>query len=312
MTSQRRQHKADIIPAEPARLYWRRDLLTALAISVVAWFGAGVLELQERIHAWTRHYEHLQLDEAPVVLIAMLVAMSWFGWRRLRETAHLAAERSDLMRRLIDLQENERRSIARDLHDTLGQDVTAIALEARRLKRHLDEPVEVLAAAERIADSSERIHSLSRSLLRTLNVDDIDACGLNAALQGLCEQWEEQHRVACVLHGHPSIDGLPRPLAVAAYRVVQEGLTNAARHAHASQVRVRLAPDQVGRALLITVEDNGASTIPTAPSAGLGLRGLAERAALLGGEIRFQTLPDGGARLSAALPLSSLSPLSHA
>lgn len=312
MMSQRRQHKADIIPAEPARLYWRRDLLTALAISVAAWFGAGALELQERIHAWTRHYEHLQLDEAPVVLIAMLVAMSWFGWRRLRETARLAAERSGLMRRLIDLQENERRSIARDLHDTLGQDVTAIALEARRLKRHLDEPGEVLAAAERIADSSERIHSLSRNLLRTLNVDDIDACGLNAALQGLCEQWEEQHRVACVLHGHPSIDALPRPLAVAAYRVVQEGLTNAARHAHASQVRVRLAPDEPQRALLITVEDNGASSAAAAPSAGLGLRGLAERAALLGGEIHFQTLPEGGARLSAALPLSSLPPLSHA
>lgn len=298
------RHITDANPSEPSRLYWRRDLLVAFAISLATWLLAGAFQFQEHINAWTLRYEHLQLDEAPSLLIAMLVAMSWFGWRRLREASRLATERSELMQRLIDLQENERRSIARDLHDALGQDITAIALDARRLKRHLDEPAEVMAAAERIAESSERVHSLSRSMLRTLNIDDIDACGLAAALQGLCEQWEEQHRIACVLHAHPCVDALSRPLALAAYRIVQEGLTNAARHAHASQVRARLVPDDRQRSLLITIDDDGTtSSALSAPGTGLGLRGLAERAALLGGEVHFQRLPDGGARLSAALPL---------
>ena len=156
-------------------------------------------------------------------------------------------------------------------------------------------------AAERAEGLGLRLYTLVHDLLSRLRPVNLETLGLVAALQELCESWEERTGIGCVFHH----EGVARPLGeaidIAVYRVTQEALTNVTRHAGASTVRVRLTCD--GQSLSLAVQDDGRGVDAARASSGLGLLGASERAAALGGTLDVQSAPGAGLRVSLQLPL---------
>jgi two-component system sensor histidine kinase UhpB len=296
---------------------WRSDLWI-VAAAVVGCYAVSVgLELNESLVEELAHYERWQLDELPLTGMVFGFGLAWYAWRRRRETqsalqlreraesraSELLAHNRELAQQLIALQESERLSLARELHDELGQRCSAILIETACLRRSaLDDRAALLGAAARADMAAQSLYQLLGGLLRRLRPANLDALGLVAALQELCESWEERSGVACVFHFDGMDEPLPERINIAVYRVAQEALTNVTRHAHANQVRLMLTRNDA-ESLCLTIADDGRGMDPARATRGLGLLGASERAAALGGELRIESAPGAGVRLSLRIPL---------
>jgi len=295
---------------------WRSDLW-CVAAAVLAWQAlSSALDLHESFVVWSLPFERWNFDELPFSAIVLAVGLTWYAWRRRgelqaelgrREAAEshvevLLARNRQLAQQLISVQEAERQSLARELHDELGQRCSAILLETAHLRRAGDDRAAMRGAAARADVAAQGLYVLLRGMLGRLRPAQLDALGLPAALQELCESWEARSGVACIFHHDGALIGLPDPLNITVYRVVQESLTNVLRHAGATRVRILLVAD--AGALLLTVQDDGRGMdVAATARRGLGLLGAAERAAAAGGELRVDSAPGAGVRLQLRLPL---------
>ncbi len=284
------------------------DLITVIAAPLLVFALASRLELFERYAAWALPYEHLDADELVFVLAALAVGLAWYAarrWREARRAQHeLAAvlhQNRELAQQLIGVQEHERRAIARELHDDLGQTITALRAEGALLPA---------PGAARIGALAGTLSAQVRGLLHRLRPAELDARGLVAAVQALCEAWELRSGVACVFHHDESADALHEAENVAVYRVVQEALSNVMQHAHASTVRVTLhgASQAALGGVQLSVRDDGVGMDAAAPRRGLGLLGATERAAALGGWLRIDSAPGQGMTLALHLPPAAATP----
>jgi signal transduction histidine kinase len=232
-------------------------------------------------------------DEAVLIRLADHAAIAI-------QNATLFSRLQGLSGRLMEVQEAERRHLARELHDEIGQLLTGL-----RLTLEVPEPpspvvAERLALAQSlVAELLDRIRALSLDLRPSI----LDDLGLLPALLGHVERYTSQTKMRVQLEH----SGLDRRFAAetetAVYRIVQEALTNVARHGRVEEVTVRLwATDDV---LGVQVEDHGTGFDPETVSAGRsgGLAGLRERAALLNGHLTVETRPGRGVRLTAEVPL---------
>lgn len=299
---------------------WRRDLW-GIAAAVLLWYLlATALDLHESFVGWVARFERWQFDELPFTAIVLAIGLSWYALRRRNElraelvrreaaeahAAQLLAHNRELAQQLISLQEAERLALARELHDELGQRCSAILVETASLRRcAADDRTTMLGAAARADVAAQGLFLLLRGMLKRLRPEQLDALGLTAALQDLCEAWETRSGVACVFHHDGPLQALPDVLNITVYRVVQESLTNVLRHARARNVRVvlRAAAD----ALELTVQDDGQGMdVATSTGRGLGLLGAAERAAAAGGDLQVHSAPGAGVRLQLRLPLATL------
>jgi signal transduction histidine kinase len=300
------------------RARWRADLAVVAALTLGCYALSSTLELNEWISHTLARYERWQADELPLSLTVLAAGMAWFALRRRREAqaelllreqaearmTELLRHNRELAQRLIGVQENERRALARDLHDEVGQACSAIRVELAFI-RHCEGAAHggIAEAAERAEGRALRLYTLVHDVLSRLRPANLETLGLVAALQELCESWEERSGVSCVFHH----EGLAQPLGdaidIAVYRVTQEALTNVTRHAQASAVRVRLA--QAGDTLTLTIQDDGHGIDATRTSTGLGLLGATERAAALGGTLAVRTAPGTGVLVTLQLPLPS-------
>ena len=217
---------------------------------------------------------------------------------------HYAERLQDLSRRLLEVQEAERRHLARELHDEIGQALTALQLV---LKGGADPAPERRAAAlcraqRLVAELTGQVRDLSQSLRPTM----LDDLGLLPALLWHFRRYTAQTGVQ-VHFEHRGLGGrFPPAVETAAYRIAQEALTNVARHAGVGEACVAVCHD--GTLLRIRVEDRGTSFDPEAvraAGAGSGLSGMQERAALLGGRLVVQSTPGVGTCLTAELPLGT-------
>ncbi len=271
----------------------------------LAWVGAATLAVfvlgslgqwRERLAGALERYEAWQVDELPLALMVMTLGLAVLLWRRQREVAALLRQNRELARQLIAAQERERQAVARELHDELAQHCTAIRLEAAVAERCTELP-QAVAAAQRAAASAESLQQGVRRLLRQLRPADLDALGLSAALQVLCAQrpWP-----VCRFTGDEAAS-FGEGIDMAVYRVAQEALSNALRHAHATAVDVRLM--STPGAVQLSVQDDGLGFDAAAETAGLGLLGARERAAALGGRLRVSSAPGKGTRVELWLPL---------
>jgi signal transduction histidine kinase len=223
--------------------------------------------------------------------------------------AALESRSADLRRAsasLLRAAEGERQRIARELHDETGQMVTAIKLELADLER-------TLAGTGRGADAVERaIHLASRALesiratARGLRPTALDDLGLVPAMRTLAEEFAGRTGIAVDLKTAPLPAPPPAPeVEVALYRVLQEALTNVARHAAATRVEAVLGTD--GGELVLVVQDDGkgfdASRAGTPTTGGAGLAGMQERVVGVGGRLTVTSAPGRGVRLEARLPL---------
>lgn len=205
--------------------------------------------------------------------------------------------------RLIETQERERRHIARELHDEIGQCLSAIRVQFAKLQRRVQTP-ESLHLIESAAALTERTLSRVRSLSLLLHPPQLETLGLRAALRWHLREQEHLHD----WHIHFEEDELDYKvhpdLAIAVYRIVQESLSNARRHGNARNVTVRLAGDH--HTLVVDVMDDGCgfntddSFLDDRPS--LGLIGMTERARLLRGKLTVTSAAGRGTHISATFP----------
>lgn len=283
----------------PAVAHSRSDLRWLATVTLLTWWLAATFEWQEQLTRATARWEVWQLDELPLVLVVLGLGLAWFGWRRQRETAALLARNQALARQLIEVQERERKTLARELHDELAQDCTAIRIEASILRRAVEGDA-LRAAALRASDSALHLLDRLRGLLRRLRPAELDELGLLAALQSLATAHQLRTGVRCQLALDSACPALSAEIEMAVYRVAQEALSNVARHAEARCVQLALSCRE---GLALTVEDDGRGFDPAARTPGLGLLGAAERAALLGGRLETRRAASGGTVLSMTLPL---------
>lgn len=217
------------------------------------------------------------------------------------------ATRQDLERlsaRLVDVQEQERRSIARELHDTVGQALTAVKLDIGvALRGTLD--ARARGVLEEARDVAEQTLQGVRNLSQLLHPSVLDDFGLEATLRAYLTRFSDRTSIAATLRCDlPS--RLPAAVEAGLYRIAQEALNNVARHSRASACTVSLAI--TGGHIAMDVEDNGQGRWP-APDArqsnGLGLIAMRERAQSLGGSVTVGSGASGGTRLSAVVPMAA-------
>lgn len=199
--------------------------------------------------------------------------------------------------------ENERTAVARDLHDIVGHALSVISIQTAVAEENLPEEAEVARSAVALSRSTA-VQSMAelRSLLRQLRADRGEAVTGVASLDNLDPLVERIRRtgLAVTLVSEIKGDELPRSVDVTAYRIIQEGLTNATKHADASLVTVTI--DSRPEAVDIAVEDDGVGP-PSTHATGQGLNGIAERVRLIGGTLTTGQGPGGGYRIQVSLPL---------
>lgn len=214
----------------------------------------------------------------------------------------LEEERRESARRELAAQERERTRIARELHDEVGQNLTALAMLLTRLADSSDEDMarRLRAARESTLGTVDDV----RRIARQLRPDLLDELGLTAALATLCERMSESTGMRIVRELPADLPSLSPEVQTVLYRVAQEGLTNVARHAQAQEARLLLRTDAEQRIVLHVVDDGIGVRGGAAQSRG-GIRGMRERALLIGGELRVEAPDDGGTVLTLAVPPQS-------
>ena len=228
------------------------------------------------------------------------------------ERKRLEEAKRRLAQRTLQAQEQERLHLARELHDTLGQLLTALKMDAEWIAKQADRPEAVRRLAEdlcrRLDEAMEAVRSLSRGLRPAM----LDDWGLGPALEALVEEFRAQTpeiRWDVVLEG--PLEELPRETATTLYRIAQEALTNAVRHAQARSVRLELRMED-GQAVL-RVEDDGRGIPEEALRSpdSLGIIGMRERAALVDGKLRVEARRPQGTRVLAEIPYPRVARASH-
>jgi signal transduction histidine kinase len=214
--------------------------------------------------------------------------------------ARAQAELSNLSARLMTSQEEERRRLSRELHDGVGQSITAVAAYLQSLEQQIPPTLPDLRSratdARRLASRTlAEIRELSQ-LLRPSTLDDF---GLLPSLTTYLREFQHRHGIAAHLVAEGLPERLPPDMETAVYRVVQEALTNVARHAHATHVRVTCRA--ADGALTVEVDDDGVG-LTGRNGSGVGLIGIRERVLGLGGRVTLSSR--GGVRLAVHLPLA--------
>ncbi|MGA2638172.1 histidine kinase [Methylocella sp.] len=221
------------------------------------------------------------------------------------------AERNALTQRLIAVQDEERRHLARELHDEFGQCLAAIGAVAASADQTARRAYPALApACQSIARTAAHMMEVLRGALLRLRPPDVDELGLAASLEGLVSGWNGRcagrTRFSIELGGE--FDALPRDFAASLYRIAQEAITNAAKHAEASQVTLRLhMQDPAGgdqhAHIDLAVDDDGKAGADVTVKSGMGLLGMRERIAALGGTLSIETARPSGLVLRARIPV---------
>jgi len=301
----------------------RRDFAWVVVVSIVAAVICDWLNVSEALFAWARTRERFQLDELPPILLVVALCMVWFSVRRYREAAReltgrrraeqelrvALADNRRLARQYVEIQESERRALARDLHDELGQHLNAMKIDAVGIRdRLLARAAPEQQGAADLVRGLDRVQAVVVGLIRQLRPAGLDELGLAAALEHCVAEWRRRlPQTAVELSLSETLQGLDETLRLALYRLVQEGLTNVARHSRATRVAIRIArePAAAGERLIAAIEDNGVGLDPERAAGGLGLIGMRERVEAVGGSLLARNSNAGGFLLRAEIPVGA-------
>jgi signal transduction histidine kinase len=306
------------------RISARRDSVLIAVVAVVAAFVCAKFNLSEALLNWTRPFERLQLDELPAVLLVVAVSLIWFASRRyleanrqlqLRRAAEVQleqalAENKRLAQQYVDMQENERKALARDLHDELGQYLNAIKLDAVSIRDSVTARPGVYDVARAMIANIDRVYDVVAGLIRQLRPVGFDDLGVSAALEHCVDDWRSRLPLTAIeLSTTGDFETVDETRGLVLYRLVQEALTNIARHARATRVEIRIAAGRAAdpkQCIEILIADNGAGADLEAPRLGLGLVGMRERVSALGGSITLASERGAGFQVKASLPMAGV------
>jgi signal transduction histidine kinase len=208
-----------------------------------------------------------------------------------------------LSRRLLHVQEEERRSIARELHDGLNQTLAKLGVEVGiALIRTPPSATLLRRLLQRIRIGVEELSNEVRQISHRLHPAVLEHFGLPAALRRYCSEFEEYRNINVAFACEDSFDRLSYQVAVSLYRIVQEALSNAAKHANAREVIVTLS--QTNGEIRLSIEDDGCGfdVIKPNQSSGLGLISIEERTRLVGGRLSIDSQIGSGARIEVVVP----------
>ena len=310
------------LPRDPLRRAQLRDAFLIVIMAVGSWVLCGFFNVTETLRHLTAPYERYQLDELPSMLLVLGLGLTWFATRRYREARQEIARRMAaesqlstaladnrrLAQQYVELQEAERKALARELHDELGQYLNVIKLDAVGLRD--DQRTATMTMRQRasaIVENCNHIHGTLATLIRELRPAGLDELGLAAAVEHCVQIWRTRlPEVSLELSIKGDYTMLPESIAVTLYRLVQEALTNIAKHAAARHVTIHLdrsGSGAGGERIEATVTDDGVGTAAGLGTRGLGLIGMRERVMALQGELVFTSAPGEGFELAARIPL---------
>ena len=229
------------------------------------------------------------------------------------ERRQIEEQNQDLAGRLITVQEEERSRIARDLHDDVSQQLAGLGIVLSSLKRKGGKPgleadfdVAVATLQDRITNLAQAIRQLSHELHPSV----LEHVGLVATLGRHCADIEALHQISVSLTASDRLDSLRPDVALCLFRVAQEAIANAVRHAHARTIQVRLMATHEG--IELGVDDDGIGFVASEQLGhGLGLRSIDERVRLIRGQVKMQSRPGRGTSLLVVIPLPALAEFSN-
>ncbi len=239
----------------------------------------------------------------PAILVVMRDVTELKNMHDALEQTH--SDLQSLAKVKASIQENERKRVARELHDELGQHLSALKMDLASLRTAPDRDAVAARAAAMQELLDQTVASVRRIAadMRPLMLDDL---GLNAAIEWLAHEAARRMGIEVDLDLDESEPLLSDQAVIALYRMVQEALNNVARHAHASHVWIEMR--HRAAELVLVVQDDGVGFGPQAlhKKGSYGLMGLRERASMFGGQLEVENPPDGGGRVTVRLPLSRL------
>ena len=228
----------------------------------------------------------------------------------LAERQRAEQARTEWLTRLVFAQEDERRRIAREMHDQFGEQLTALARRIERLKAFADGRPEMAAPIEALEEVARQLDRDVEQLVWELRPTALDDLGLRAALDNYVRNWSQRESIPAELHTSGLLDDrLPSETETTLYRIAQEALTNAARHSRATRVDVIL--ERRDAQVVLIIEDNGVGFDPTRTPAdrlGFGLVGMQERAALVGAQLQIESAPGKGTTVLLRLETPAATP----
>lgn len=212
-------------------------------------------------------------------------------------------ENRALTQHSLEILENERKQLAQELHDELGQSLTAIKIMALTANR---KESEIKPMTESIAELCDNLINVVRNMMHQLHPLVLTELGLKAALEDMVTHWSDKHPALKInLHCSDAIDNIGQKLSIQIFRVVQECLTNIVRHADASEAEVNLDFINAGRRYLsLTVSDNGKGCPSGQLKNGFGILGMKERIQSLDGILTINTQENSGLQVIAKIPFS--------
>ncbi|HEX9958162.1 MAG TPA: sensor histidine kinase, partial [Fibrella sp.] len=241
--------------------------------------------------------------EAVILSLALAEKLRTFKREKEQSQAQALAQTTEFSRQLISSQEHDRKRIAADLHDSLGQELILVKNKVLLLEKQLNTPDKASAQVQSLKTLVGQSIDEVRRIAYGLRPFQLDILGLTRSLRSLCEEVALTGNLAVQCEIDPAVDELlPGEKAINLYRIVQECLTNMVKHAQATQATVRLCRE-TGR-LHLTVTDNGRGFVERtghSPKGGFGLLGLRERVGLLGGTMEIVSEPGGGTLVRVVL-----------
>nr|MCH9638873.1 sensor histidine kinase [Betaproteobacteria bacterium] len=253
--------------------------------------------------------ENISLTKSLITVFADRAAVELERKHSESKTLQLLQQNRELTQRMFEIQEDERRYLARELHDEFGQQLAAIHLNAETIKMlSRKQNLKIHEYAQVIDEIATNVHKNMRNILRQLRPTLLDEMGLADSLKELTNQWQVQFptiQIKFSMEGE--LNDLEDSLNIAIYRIIQESLTNVAKHAKAHNVSVQLIRQPGGidaqDCLLLIVEDNGKGLDGRCITEGIGLPGLRERVLAVGGKFEIKSIKGKGVQIKARIPL---------
>jgi two-component system sensor histidine kinase UhpB len=210
-----------------------------------------------------------------------------------------------LSQRILQIQEDERGRIARDLHDQLGQELVFLKMKAQSLAEQMSNSSDRHDSMVELLNLIDQTRATSHRIALSIRPGILDNLGLVQAVQWYAEEFEQRTSVACFVRATAEDVEVPESVATAGYRILQEALTNVCRHSRASEAHIDIKKS--GKGLILRISDNGVGFDSGSLSEknSLGLLGMRERARLVGGSVKVTSRCSAGTQVVARLPLGS-------
>jgi PAS domain S-box-containing protein len=269
---------------------------------------AVIRDVTSRKHVEKQLYEaHDELERRVEERTRDLARTSAVLQKEIEDRALAEKHRSNLLQRVVTIQEEERRRIARDIHDQLGQRVTALRFQIASLFNDVEAYRDPVPRLEELKDTARKLDTDVSFLAWELRPASLDDLGLEQATKSFLDEWSAHHQISVEFDSRgPALNPLDPQAETHLYRILQESLNNIVKHAKASRVTVLIQRNAEG--LVLIVEDDGRGFEPDVideereVSKGLGLLGMKERAILVGGEVQIESKPGKGTTVHVRIP----------